>query len=68
MNQMEMNNIIQVIIPYELAYQSDRLVNELWLNPYAMNEGLIDPSDRLVIDITEDKLWILSRLQDYLII
>lgn len=63
-----MENIIQVIIPYQLAYQSDRLVNELWLNPYAMNEGLIEPSDRLVIDITEERLWILAWLQDYLII
>lgn len=59
---------IQIVMPYQLAYQSDRLVNELWLNPYAMNEGLIEPSDRLVIDITEDRLWILAWLQDYLII
>ena len=62
-----MQNIIQVIIPYELAYQSDRLVNELWLNPYAINEWLVSPSDRLAIDITEDRLWILDWLQNYLI-
>ena len=62
-----MNNIIQVTIPYELAYQSDRLVNELWLNPYAINEWLVSPSDRLAIDITEDRLWILDWLQNYLI-
>lgn len=63
-----MNNIIQVIIPYEVAYSNDKLVEELWLNPYAMNEGLVSPSDRLTIDITEDRLWILAWLQDYLII
>ena len=62
-----MENIIQVIIPYQLAYQSDRLVNELWLHPYAINEWLVHPSDRLVIDITEDRLWILDWLQNYLI-
>ena len=63
-----MKDIVKVIIPYELAYQCDRLVNELWLNPYAMNEGLVNPADRLTIDITPDKLWILKWLEDYLIV
>lgn len=63
-----MDNIVQVNIPYQLAYQCDRLVDELWLNPYAINEGIVSPNDKLTIDITPDKLWILKWLEDYLIV
>ena len=63
-----MNNYVAVILSYELVYRSDRLVYELWLHPYGINEWLVEPNDRITIELTDDKLWILDRLKDYLII
>ena len=61
---MEQNIIIQ--IPYELVFRNDRLVDELWLNPYLLNEGLREPEDLCTIEITQDRKRILSWLYNYL--
>lgn len=63
-----MTDIIKVTMTYELAYKCDRLVDEMWLNPYAINEGLVNSFDTLEIYITPDKLWLLKWLEDYLIV
>ena len=61
---METSVIIQV--PYWIIFLNDRIVDHLWLNPYLLNEWLRDTEDLCSIEITQDNLWILERVTNYL--
>lgn len=63
-NNMETQIIIQ--IPYWIVFLNDRIVDNLWLNPYLLNEWLRDTDDLCSIEITQDNLWILERVTNYL--
>ena len=52
----------EILITYRLAYTNPDLIEELGLNPYAINEWLVDPDDTISVRITDDNVWILSWL------
>ena len=62
MNQMEMNNIIQIRVPYMLIVRDSRLRDYTWVAERVINEGLREPNDMKTIDINEDNI----RLIDYI--
>lgn len=55
-----------IMIPYWVIYSDHYVVDKLNLNPYLLNEWLRDSDELCSIEITEDNLWILDWLKDYL--
>lgn len=53
-------------IPYWIIYSDSYVVDELHLNPYLLNEWLRDSDELCSIEITQDNLWILERVTNYL--
>jgi len=60
-----MDKII-IQIPYWIIFWDDDIVNELSLNPYWLNEWLVDKDELCTIEITEKTFWILTSLVKYL--
>lgn len=57
-----MENIIQIRVPYILIVTDSRLRDYIWVDERAINEWRVEPYDMKTISINEDNI----RLVDYI--
>ena len=57
-----MENIIQIRVPYILIVRDDRLRDYVWVDERVINEWIVNSYDMKTIDINEDNI----RLVDYI--
>ena len=65
---MDEKRTIKIWLPYGLIMRCNRLVDELGLNPYILNEWLCEPEDIEYIEITPENAWILDYVKNAIII
>ena len=58
----DMENIIQIRVPYILIVRDDRLRDYVWVDERVINEWIVDSYDMKTIDINKDNI----RLVDYI--
>lgn len=57
-----MENIIQIRVPYILIVRDNQLRDYIWVDERVINEWIVDSYDMKTIDINEDNI----RLVDYI--